>query len=250
MKKREKNLPLPKRTFLRKLRYTNRSGLVNQNFQAERRANLAEKNGPLPLHWVYDATANMEIPVNIRPLAALILTPFTAWAQQPAKPSSAPATIRCFSIGDTITATGQASFPNGGTEFVLYQPRAKGLCIHYPKPSDHVALADLGTIGTKLPQDIYLEVTGILTDQWPVVYPVGFKVLSFRNVDVEVKAEIAEWTRRCAQWQDGQLAIISKQLHGGSTSRITDAQGQKCGIVGVNAKLPHEEIGPIWRPQL
>jgi hypothetical protein len=163
------------------------------------------------------------------------------------KPSmSAP--TRCFSIGETITVTGQASFPNGGTEFVLYQPRAKGLCIRYPRPTDHVALAELGTIGDKLPQNVYLEVKGVLTDQWPVVYPIGFKVISFLNIDAEVKAEIAQWTRQCTQWQDEQLAIISKQLHGGNVARFTDALGQKCGIGGVDAKLPHEEIGPIWRP--
>jgi hypothetical protein len=92
-------------------------------------------------------------------------------------------------------------------------------------------------------------VTGVLTDQWPIVSPIGFKVISFRNVDAEIKAEIAEWTHRCTLWQDEQLAIISKRLHGGNTSRFTDALGGKCGIAAVDAQLPHDEIGPIWRTQ-
>jgi hypothetical protein len=169
----------------------------------------------------------------------------------PIRKPSGSAPTRCFSIGDTITVTGQASFPNGGTEFVLYQPRVKGLCIHYPKPTDHIAPLSLGTIGEKLPQDVYLEVTGILTDQWPIVSPIGFKIISSRNVDTQVRAEIAGWTRQCTQWQDEQLAIISKRLHGGNTARFTDAlgQGRKCGVAGVDAQLPHEEIGPIWRPE-
>lgn len=107
-----------------------------------------------------------------------------------------------------------------------------------------------GAIGNvKLPQNLYLEVTGMLTDLYPQVSPVGFKVISVRNVDAEVKAEIAEWTRQCTQWQNGQLAVISKRLHGGNTERITDALDRKCGIAGVDAELPHEEIGPIWRRQ-
>lgn len=158
-----------------------------------------------------------------------------------------PASTRCVDIGDTITVTGQASFVNGGTDFVLYQPRAKGLCIHYPKPTDHIALTTLGTIGKKLPQNIYLEVRGVLADQWPTVYPIGFKVISFQNVDAQVKAEISDWTHRCTQWQDEQLAIISKRVHGGNTARMTDALDRKCGVAGVDSQLPHEEIGPIWR---
>jgi hypothetical protein len=159
------------------------------------------------------------------------------------------AAARCFNIGDTITVTDQVSFINGGTELNLYPPRAKGICIHYPKPTDNIGLMNLGTIGDKLPQNVYLEVTGVLTDQWPIVSPIGFKVKSFRNVDAEVKAEIADWTQRCEQWQDEQLAIVRKRLHGGNSARLTDALGRKCGVAGVDAQLPHTEIGPIWRPE-
>jgi hypothetical protein len=77
--------------------------------------------------------------------------PNTRAAVRKALPSAAR---HCFSIGDTITVTGQATFPNGATDFALYQPRAEGLCIHYPKPTDHSPLTDLGTIGTKLPQNV------------------------------------------------------------------------------------------------
>src|SRR5690348_6163143 len=148
-------------------------------------------------------------------LAALVLGPLPASAQKPAKPSGASARTRCFNIGDTITVTGKY-LPIIGANFSLYQPRAKNLCVHYPERTSRMPLTDLdvnvtgGAIGNvKLPQNLYLEVTGILTDLYPQVSPVGFKVVSVRNVDAEVKAEIAEWTRHCTQWQDGQLAVIS-----------------------------------------
>ena len=108
-------------------------------------------------------------------------------------------------------------------------------------------LTTLDTLGNKLPQGIYLEVIGILTDPYPIMSPVDFKVISFRDVDAQIKAEIEEWTRRCTQWQDQQLAIISERLHGGNTERITQQLDQKCGVAGVDAQLPHEVIGPIWR---
>ncbi|MGI0080526.1 MAG: hypothetical protein ACRECH_12995 [Nitrososphaerales archaeon] len=210
--------------------------------------------GILP-SYIYSVANSKTFPQSPT-LSTIERTSFKSASQQPLlahkttvqiRKPSALAPTGCFGIGDTITVTGQTSFVNGGTEFVLYQPRAKGFCVCYPKPTDHIALTDLGTIGDKLPQNVYLEVTGVLTDQWPVVSPIGFKVTSFRNVDAEIKAEIAEWTRRCTQWQDKQLAIMSKRLHGGNTARFTDALGGKCGVGGVDAQLPHEEIGPIWR---
>ena len=183
----------------------------------------------------------------------LALAPLATSAQEPAKASAASARTRCFNIGDIITVTGKY-LPIIGANFSLYQPRAKGLCVHYPKRTSRMPLTDLdvnvtgGAIGkVKLPPNLYLEVTGTLTDLYPQVSPVGFKVMSVRDVDVEVKAEIAEWTRQCTRWQDGQLSIISKRLHGGNTERITDALDRKCGVAGVDAELPHEEIGPIWR---
>jgi hypothetical protein len=98
-----------------------------------------------------------------------------------------------------------------------------------------------------LPQRTYIEVTGVLTDLFPEISPLGFKVLSLRNVDAEVKAELSDWTQRCKEWQDRQLVSISPKLHGGNVGRLTDALNRKCGIEGANAQLPHEVIGPIWR---
>lgn len=180
------------------------------------------------------------------------LTLFLLLVLLPATNAQTPRGIPCFSIGDTITVTGTYS-PTIGSNFHLYQPRAKSLCVHYPKRTSHIPLTDLDVNVTdeplrniKLPQRAYLEVTGVLTDLYPELV-IGFKVTSFRNVDTEIKTEIADWTQHCKEWQDEQLAIINKKLHGGNAGRMTDALGRKCGVAGVDAQLPHEEIGPIWR---
>jgi hypothetical protein len=199
------------------------------------------------------------LPVCVLAGTLLVIPPFNTVSAQSAAVKSTTSAKKatpartCFNVGDTITVIGRFT-PIIGANFVLYQPRAKGLCAHYPKPSSHVTLTDFdvnvppGPIrNVKLPQGVYLEVTGLLTDLFPEISPLGLKVLSFRNVDAEVKAELSDWTERCKEWQDRQLDIISPKLHGGNVGRFTDALNRTCGIEGVNAQLPHEVIGPIWR---
>jgi len=183
-------------------------------------------------------------------ISAQLPTPRTTAPISRASPSR---TTSCFGIGDTITVTG-TYLPVIGSNFSLYEPRTKGLCAHYPKRTDHMPITslDVNVAGgpikdINLPQHVYLEVTGVLTDLYPQFSPLGFKVISFRNVDTEVKAEISDWTQHCNEWQDGQLAIIGNKLHGGNVARTTDALGRKCGITGYDAQLPHDVIGPIWR---
>jgi hypothetical protein len=158
----------------------------------------------------------------------------------------------CFNIGDTVTVTGTYS-PIIGSNFELYLPRAKGLCVHYPKRTDRMPLTSMdvnvggGAIrDIKLLRRVYLEVTGVLTDLFPEMV-IGLKITSVRNVDAEVNAEMAEWSQRCKNWQDKQIAVISKKLHGGNVARTTDALDRKCGVSGVDAQLPHDVIGPVWR---
>jgi len=46
------------------------------------------------IRWVYDPIAYMELPVEMRLVAALVFLPITTWAQQPAKPTPAsPSTL-------------------------------------------------------------------------------------------------------------------------------------------------------------
>jgi hypothetical protein len=199
------------------------------------------------------------LPVCVMAGTLLVIPPFnTVSAQSPTVKSTTTAkkatpSRTCLNVGNTITVIGRFT-PLIGANFVLYQPRANGLCAHYPKPSSRMTLTAFdvnvasGPIrNVKLPQDVYLEVTGVLTDLFPEISPLGLKVLSFRNVDAEVKAELSDWTQRCNEWQDRQLDTISPKLHGGKVGRLTDALNRKCGIEGVNARLPHEVIGPIWR---
>jgi hypothetical protein len=72
----------------------------------------------------------------------------------------------CASIGDTVTVIGSVTPGiNGGTYFVLL----KKLCVHYPKKTDHFSPMNLETIGDRVPPNIYVELTGELSDPWPLV---------------------------------------------------------------------------------
>lgn len=156
----------------------------------------------------------------------------------------------CSNIGDTVTVRGHAdAFVNGGTYFVLLKP----LCVRYPKPTDHFSPINLETIGEKLPPADYLEVTGELSDPWPLV-GVGIKVKTFRNVDADVKAELADWLRLCKEWQDERIPALTKRMHGAQVARQTDdtpfssKPGHRCGIGAADTQLPHE-VATIWRPE-
>lgn len=155
----------------------------------------------------------------------------------------------CLSIGDTATVTGHIEpGVNGGTYFVPL----KQFCVYYPKRTDRFVPRSVEIIGDKLPPSIYVEVVGELSDPWPVE-GIGFKVKTFRNVDLEVRAQLAEWKRGCEQWQDKNSARLSEQTHGGQIAHITgdefsDAPGHRCGIWAADMKLPHDVI-TIWRPE-
>jgi hypothetical protein len=166
----------------------------------------------------------------------IALSPVSAIAQK----------TECASIGDTVTVTGSVTPGiNGGTYFVLL----KKLCVHYPKKTDRFAPISLETVGDKLPPSVYVELTGELSDPWPVV-GVGIKVRSFRSVDVEVRKALADWQGRCERWQDENSAALRERTHGGNISRIENndgSPGHQCGIAAADTKLPHEST-TIWRP--
>jgi hypothetical protein len=76
------------------------------------------------------------------------------------------------------------------------------------------------TIGDKLPAEVYVEVQGVLTEHQPM-YGIGLKIISFRDVDAPVKAELAEWKRHCEEWQDSNSPDLMSKTHGAQITRIT-----------------------------
>lgn len=170
----------------------------------------------------------------------IVLSPLSSAAQQAGT---------CRNIGDTITIRGHiVPGVNGGTYFEIL----KQLCVHYPKKTDRFEPTNLETIGNKLPPSIFLEVTGRLRDPWPIM-GIGIEVTAFKDVDAEVKLSLAEWNRRCRQWQDEKIPALTARAHGGPVSRIFNnglhpRPGNTCGISAADANLPHELI-TIWRPE-
>lgn len=180
-----------------------------------------------------------------RAFVALIVFYLIPAAFSPARQKTAKA---CFNIGDTVTIRGHVEAGiNAGTYFVPLRP----LCVHYPKRIDRFAPQSVTTMGDKLPPNIYVEVTGELRDPWPI-FGIGIEVTSFKNVDAEVRAALADWKRACEQWQDDHSPALVKQTHGGTVGRITneDEVGslRRCGIAAADTELPHELI-TIWRPE-
>ena len=189
----------------------------------------------------------------IKAIAPLVVGAITSciFAQQPAHKAlpTATQTQPCLKIGETVSVTGRITPGiNGGTYFELL----KQMCVHYPKATDSFVPRNMETIGDKLPPSIYVEVTGELADPWPLV-GIGIKVKTFRNVDAEVKAQLADWKHRCERWQDENSPSVSKQTNGGQIARITgdefwDLPGHRCGLAAADANLPHE-VTTIWRPE-
>ena len=155
----------------------------------------------------------------------------------------------CLNFGDTVTVTGHIQTgAKAGTYFVMLKPQ----CFHYPKRTSHFTPTNLITSGDKLPPDIYVEVTGELVDPWPFV-GIGIRIVSFRNVDAQVRTALADWKQRCEHWQDENSPALSKQMHGNQVARITNDEfwslpKARCGIVAADADLPHE-VTTIWRPE-
>jgi hypothetical protein len=143
----------------------------------------------------------------------------------------------CFKIGDTVTIRGHiVPWTNGGTYFQLADS----------SPCISGVVGNVVALGQRLPQNVYLEVTGRLTDVYPIV-GVGIQTTSFKNIDEEVKAELTAEKLSCVQWQDANVAALSKRAHGASVVRDPQQSGggdykHYCGIWSVDAQLPHKEF--------
>jgi hypothetical protein len=176
----------------------------------------------------------------------VLLTVAIIWTTRAAL--AAGATDACFKIGDTVTIKGRAnSIINGGTYFVPLEH----FCVKYPKPTDHFTVQNLTTIGSKLPTNIYVEVTGELRDPYPEV-GIGIRPITVRNVDSEVKASLGDVKLRCERWQSENSAKLSERTHGARVVREPqNVRGEDyahyCAIWAVDAALPHQLI-TIRRP--
>jgi hypothetical protein len=156
----------------------------------------------------------------------------------------------CYKIGDTVTVRGRANaMINGGTYFVPLNH----ICVRYPKPTDKFSVEHLTTFGTRLPSNIYVEVTGELRDPYPAEVGVALYPRTFRNADSEVKAILADTRRSCEQWQKENSPKLREQTHGARV--VLSPQNERgedythyCAIWGVNTALPHELI-TIRRPR-
>jgi len=157
-------------------------------------------------------------------------------------------TGQCFEVGDRVTIRGRIQ---PGVKFGTNILLLKGLCVHYPKRTDHFRPLNVETIGEKLPPNVYLEVTGVLSDPWPI-YGIAIKIVSYRNVDSEVRAALADWQRQCKRWQDENIPALVARTHGSAVGRINNDElgslpGHQCAVWAVDTKLPHESV-TIWRP--
>jgi hypothetical protein len=151
----------------------------------------------------------------------------------------------CSKIGETVTVRGR--FERG--EITLFSPYP--LCVQYPKTvsnGERVEVYYLPTLGLKPTSGIFVEVTGIPRDSFPVV-GANFEVISFRDVDAEVKAMIAESIKRCEEWRAENTPILQKRAHGAIVSASAfpspDAKNYpetlRCSLSAVDT-ISHEVI--------
>lgn len=148
---------------------------------------------------------------------------------------------KCYKLGDIVTIKGHAAgLINGGTYFEPLNP----FCVFYPKPGTRFTVQNLTTIGSKLPPDVYVEVTGELSDPFPI-YGVGIKVHSARDIDAEVKDAIAEANNSCSKWRQEHRAELSRKTNGGSVGTY-DANNpdntHQCCLMAANTVLPHTVV--------
>jgi hypothetical protein len=149
----------------------------------------------------------------------------------------------CSNVGDTVTIRGRAdALINGGTYFVPLEQ----VCVHYPKSTDRFIPQNLTTMVSKLPPNIYVEVTGELRDPYPI-YGIGIRPITVRNIDLEVKSTLADAKRNCEQWQKENSGTLSERAHGGRVvqspqNEHSDDYTHRCSIWTVDTALPHELI--------
>jgi hypothetical protein len=140
----------------------------------------------------------------------------------------------CSKIGDAVIIRGHI-IPglNGGTYFQLSDS----------SPCILGSEGDIVVLGQKLPPNVYLEVKVQLRDVYPIV-GIGIQPTSFRNIDEEVKTKLAAEKISCINWQDANIAALSKRAHGASVVRDPQNSGddykRDCGIWSVDTQLPHK----------
>jgi len=93
-----------------------------------------------------------------------------------------------------------------------------------------------------------MDITGSLSDDW---HRARFlvSVTSMRNVDAEVRAELAAVEAKCTEWQDKNIPDLIKRAHGARVSRIYNKGPRAnniCGIWAYDEAIPHKYIA-IWR---
>ena len=162
---------------------------------------------------------------------------------------AAPVSAPCNKLGDKVTITGRAiGGVNGGTYFEPLMP----WCVEFPKNIYHgvrFTEGHLTTTAQKLPSGVFVEVVGILRDAHPE-YGVALEVLSFRNIDDEVRASFAEANKKCQEWQKENAEAFQQKAHGGNVYPFEAPQQDKfvrCGLTAVDS-ITHEVL-TLLRPE-
>lgn len=152
----------------------------------------------------------------------------------------------CYKIGQIVTVRGHAiSGVNDGTDFELLKP----ICVYYPT-SPVIRESVILVQHHKAPVEVYMDITGTLIDDW---HRAGFdvSVTSMKNVDAEVRAELAVVEAKCKEWQDQNIPGLIKRAHGAQVTRIFN-KGYRtkniCGIWANDEAIPHKYL-VMWRPE-
>lgn len=152
----------------------------------------------------------------------------------------------CYKFGQIVTVRGHAiSGVNDGTDFELLKP----ICVYYPTSPDtrwSVSLVQ----HDKVPVEKYMDITGVLIDDWHRK-SFDISVTSMKNVDAEVRVELAAVEAKCKEWQDKNIPGLIKRTHGARVSRIFNKGPRTsniCGIWANDEAIPHKYIA-IWRPE-
>jgi hypothetical protein len=154
--------------------------------------------------------------------------------------SSSPhaSTDRCYRIGDVVNVVGKASLSvNGGTTFDLLKP----ICVHYPRDRDRLTVHDLTTTRSKVEADIFLTVTGRLSDPFPI-YGVGIDVLASQNINDEIVRSQEASKKACEDWRAENRDNLRARTHGGSVGwydALNPDGSPNCCLMAADTRLPH-----------
>jgi hypothetical protein len=155
-----------------------------------------------------------------------------------------PPIEKCHEDGDTVIIKGRTSPGLVASHMTPVEP----LCIRDPKSAKPASVRSLELVGSKLPPDADMEVTGQLRrSSLRVGYEIDVVSARDANADAMANYKVAHGSdaySSCLQWQRDEKSSISAKSNSGKVSAVYTP---RCGLTAVHASTG--ALVQTWMPE-